>query len=273
MSSARHRRPPPPVLTQQRAALGALAATGASAALPLVTAAPASASAGVQAVAARAHRAVEQSPEAGTHSGSGTVHVVRTGEYLTEIARNLCVPGGWKAIYRENRAVIGADPNLIRPGQRLRIEVARCAAPPERHPAPPSAPEPTPTPTPTPAPKPTPAPAPTARTVWYTTADGIRESTTALPTPADPTRVFYYVYTPPDRSGVLRIASVPPGGGTDQYGVSWQLSPSGTTYQPLVGTYDRGPFGLFGHSSYILGLAHDQQLSLDWTHAADLNAP
>jgi len=264
MSGARHRRPPSAALAQQRAALGALAATGASAALPLVVAAPASAAATGSTVTGTV---VGATPADAPAAVAGTVHVVRTGEYLTEIARRLCVPGGWTAIYRENLGVIGADPNLIRPGERLRIPVARCAAPPARHPAP------GPAPRPEPRPAPRPAPGPTAPTLWYTAPDGTRQSTTVLPGSEEPTRVFYFVYTPPERSGPLRIADIPVGGGKDQYGVTWQPSPSGATYQPLVGTYERGPFGLFGHASYILGLGHDQQLSLDWNDAANLHAP
>jgi len=94
-----------------------------------------------------------------------------------------------------------------------------------------------------------------------------------LPSASDPQRVFYYVFTPPATTGPLRVADIPTGGGTDQYGVSWQLSASGSGYQPVVGSYERGPFGLFGSSSYILGLAHNQQLSLDWTAATDLDGP
>ena len=59
-------------------------------------------------------------------------HVVAKGECLWRIARGHLVAHGmsatgaevsrlWRAIYAENRAVIGADPDLILPGQILTI--------------------------------------------------------------------------------------------------------------------------------------------------------
>ena len=46
-------------------------------------------------------------------------HTVRAGETLSGVAEQLGVPGGWQPLYAQNRAVVGADPNLIRPGERL----------------------------------------------------------------------------------------------------------------------------------------------------------
>ena len=60
-------------------------------------------------------------------SGTGTtapatgVYVVRPGDTLSAIAQRHGVPGGWKALYERNRGVIGADPNLILPNQRLSL--------------------------------------------------------------------------------------------------------------------------------------------------------
>ncbi len=52
-------------------------------------------------------------------------HVVRTGESLWSIAEGQRWPGTrWQQIWSMNRAVIGGDPNLIRPGQRLRMPPA-----------------------------------------------------------------------------------------------------------------------------------------------------
>jgi murein DD-endopeptidase MepM/ murein hydrolase activator NlpD len=54
-------------------------------------------------------------------TGNGTRrHTVRSGETLSGIAQELGVPGGWQQLYAQNRSVIGGDPDLIRPGQRLR---------------------------------------------------------------------------------------------------------------------------------------------------------
>lgn len=49
----------------------------------------------------------------------GTLYVVRRGDTLSAIARRNKVPGGWQALYRINRATIGRNPALVRPGQRL----------------------------------------------------------------------------------------------------------------------------------------------------------
>lgn len=48
------------------------------------------------------------------------VHVVRRGETLARIAAQHRVRGGWQALYAANRALL-RSPNLIHPGQRLRI--------------------------------------------------------------------------------------------------------------------------------------------------------
>ncbi len=52
---------------------------------------------------------------------SGDVYVVRRGDTLSAIARNRDVPGGWQKLYRINKATIGSNPGLIRPGQRLHL--------------------------------------------------------------------------------------------------------------------------------------------------------
>jgi LysM repeat protein len=70
---------------------------------------------------------------------------VRPGDTLAGIAAALAVPGGWPALYAANRAVIGPDPDVIRPGAVLTVPLP--AAPPpaasgpgrQHHPAPPPA--------------------------------------------------------------------------------------------------------------------------------------
>jgi len=54
-------------------------------------------------------------------AASGDVYVVRRGDTLSAIARNRDVPGGWQKLYRINKATIGSNPGLIRPGQRLHL--------------------------------------------------------------------------------------------------------------------------------------------------------
>ncbi|MDW3848242.1 LysM peptidoglycan-binding domain-containing protein [Micromonospora sp. BRA006-A] len=53
-------------------------------------------------------------------SGAGE-YVVRRGDTLSEIAVAQRVDGGWRALHERNRAVVGDDPGLIFPGQRLRL--------------------------------------------------------------------------------------------------------------------------------------------------------
>ncbi|OKJ97070.1 peptidoglycan-binding protein [Streptomyces sp. CB03234] len=52
---------------------------------------------------------------------SGRVHTVQPGDMLISVARRFKVPGGWKALYKANEKVIGADPNRIRPGMMLSL--------------------------------------------------------------------------------------------------------------------------------------------------------
>jgi len=46
-------------------------------------------------------------------------YTVAKGDNLSAIARRFGHPGGWQALYQLNRARLGANPNLIYPGQRL----------------------------------------------------------------------------------------------------------------------------------------------------------
>ncbi|MFC1440451.1 LysM peptidoglycan-binding domain-containing protein [Streptacidiphilus sp. N1-10] len=89
----------------------------------------------------------------GSPETSTTVTVtVHQGDTLTGIAEEHRVSGGWESVYAANRQVIGADPDVIQPGEQLRLPGAAPAS------ARPTA-APTPTPTATPTPTPTPAPA------------------------------------------------------------------------------------------------------------------
>ena len=48
-------------------------------------------------------------------------YVVVSGDTLSAIATAHHVQGGWQALYERNKAIVGADPNLIFPGQRLTV--------------------------------------------------------------------------------------------------------------------------------------------------------
>ncbi|MFD4906463.1 M23 family metallopeptidase [Kitasatospora purpeofusca] len=126
----------------------ATAVTGAAFALPLVTT-----------VTAQAHEApaVGHTQQTSTWTGATSVdaapaapavpvaeaapaapvdYKVVGGDTLSKIADAKNVEGGWKALFEHNRSVIGANPNLIYPGQQLALgakaaEAAKPAAPAE----------------------------------------------------------------------------------------------------------------------------------------------
>ncbi|GAA3355284.1 hypothetical protein GCM10017744_017210 [Streptomyces antimycoticus] len=128
----RHRRPWPHRVS--RASL-AITAGGAGVALPLIgisqanAASAATPSSPAPAVTTVTHstaqpllivpKAVPEPPtKAQPQAGSYTVvH----GDTLSAIADTENVAGGWERLYEINRQVIGADPDVIRPGQRLTL--------------------------------------------------------------------------------------------------------------------------------------------------------
>ncbi|GHI86125.1 transglycosylase family protein [Streptomyces xanthophaeus] len=59
-------------------------------------------------------------------------YVVAPGDSLSAIATQQHVEGGWQALYETNRVTVGADPNLIFPGQRLTLRIT--TAPPAQNP-------------------------------------------------------------------------------------------------------------------------------------------
>ncbi|SCF21091.1 LysM domain-containing protein [Micromonospora viridifaciens] len=59
-------------------------------------------------------------PTVPTTGGSGT-YVVMRGDTLSGIAAQRHLAGGWHALYERNKRVIGDNPGLIFPGQRLRL--------------------------------------------------------------------------------------------------------------------------------------------------------
>ncbi|WBB69364.1 transglycosylase family protein [Micromonospora sp. WMMD812] len=52
---------------------------------------------------------------------SGDAYVVRPGDTLSQIADAHDVSGGWESLYQRNKQVVGDDPGLILPGQRLSL--------------------------------------------------------------------------------------------------------------------------------------------------------
>ncbi|MEU1230254.1 LysM peptidoglycan-binding domain-containing M23 family metallopeptidase [Streptomyces sp. NPDC005828] len=119
-AKGKHRRTKSSRLTRGLAAAGTggavvalplLGATGAHAATP--AAAPAQAVAQVKAAA------VEAAPAA-AKAAPKTYSVVR-GDYLSKIAADHHLAGGWQKLYKDNRQVVGEDPSLILPGMKLTL--------------------------------------------------------------------------------------------------------------------------------------------------------
>ncbi|MER0444819.1 transglycosylase family protein [Streptomyces sp. Edi4] len=68
--------------------------------------------------AAPEHHAAPPRPEVASAAPSGS-YTVRAGDTLSSVAEAHGAP--WQALYAANRAVIGTDPDLILPGQRLAL--------------------------------------------------------------------------------------------------------------------------------------------------------
>ncbi|MET9542686.1 transglycosylase family protein [Streptomyces sp. NPDC006553] len=63
------------------------------------------------------------------------MYTVTPGDSLSKIARDERVQGGWKRLYDANRPVVGDDPDLIHPGQRLTLRIAAPKKPPTKAPS------------------------------------------------------------------------------------------------------------------------------------------
>ena len=81
-----------------------------------------------------------------TGTGPTVEHTVRHGDTLSGIAEELHVPGGWKPLYAANRGVVGSDPDLILPGERITWHAAAASGTTGPKPAPPKPAPPKPAP-------------------------------------------------------------------------------------------------------------------------------
>jgi murein DD-endopeptidase MepM/ murein hydrolase activator NlpD len=114
----------------------AVAGTGGAAlALPLMGAAAANA-APAHSVSEQAVQSVPTSAKKAAASGAeknadSRTYTVKSGDYLSKIADEQHVDGGWKKLYADNREAVGSDPSLIHPGLKLSIggKAAQSAAP------------------------------------------------------------------------------------------------------------------------------------------------
>ncbi|MFE2531057.1 transglycosylase SLT domain-containing protein [Streptomyces sp. NPDC059371] len=110
---AKHRRMKTNVITRGMIAAGT---GGIALALPLVSATGASAATPAQApqAAKTAHTAVVPNVQLITYK-------VVAGDTLSKVAKKYPKSGGWKKLYAANRAVIGDNPAVIRPGLKLTV--------------------------------------------------------------------------------------------------------------------------------------------------------
>ncbi|MET7684743.1 M23 family metallopeptidase [Streptomyces sp. NPDC005423] len=133
-AKGKHRRP----RTQRLSRSIAVAGTGGAAlVLPLMgaagahaataTAAPEKAVRSVPAAAEKTSTTKATTTKASAAKASAAksagvrTYAVRTGDYLSRIAAEQDVDGGWNRIYQDNREAIGADPSLIHPGLKLSL--------------------------------------------------------------------------------------------------------------------------------------------------------
>lgn len=108
----KHRRPRMNTLTRGIIAAGT---GGAALALPIVGATGAHAAQPTQAAQA------PQAAQAAVPQVSLITYKVVSGDTLTKIAKKHSTSGGWQDLYKANRAVIGDDPAVIRPGLKLTV--------------------------------------------------------------------------------------------------------------------------------------------------------
>ena len=126
-AKGKHRRPKPKRFTRSIAVAGT---GGAALALPLMgaTGAHAATTQSVsQSVSEKAAQSLPVAEKKATEKKSAAHHAgvrtysVRAGDYLSKIADEQHVAGGWKKLYSDNRRAVGDDPSLIHPGLKLAI--------------------------------------------------------------------------------------------------------------------------------------------------------
>ena len=56
-----------------------------------------------------------------TAKATGKTYVIKSGDTLSKVAAANSVKGGWRALYQLNKSTVGANPNLIFPGQKIAL--------------------------------------------------------------------------------------------------------------------------------------------------------
>ncbi|MFJ3036735.1 M23 family metallopeptidase [Streptomyces tendae] len=128
-AKGKHRRTRAMRLTRAIAVAGT---GGAALALPLMGAAAANAAPAHSVSAQAAATSAKKSAASGDEKNSDSrTYTVKSGDYLSKIADEQHVDGGWKKLYADNRETVGSDPSLIHPGLELSIggRAAESAAP------------------------------------------------------------------------------------------------------------------------------------------------
>jgi murein DD-endopeptidase MepM/ murein hydrolase activator NlpD len=127
-AKGKHRRPKPKRFTRSIAVAGT---GGAALALPLMGATGAHAATAHSAPRSVSEKAVQSLPAVGkkatekkaaANSAGVRTYSVRAGDYLSKIADEQHVRGGWHKLYADNRQAVGADPSLIHPGLKLTLD-------------------------------------------------------------------------------------------------------------------------------------------------------
>ncbi|MFJ3442715.1 transglycosylase SLT domain-containing protein [Streptomyces sp. NPDC086081] len=114
----KHRRPSRNPITRGVVAVGT---GGAALTLPLLGATHASAA---EPQSAPAAQTVPQAVQPAT----SLTYTVAKGDTLYGIAEKYDVSGGWKQLYKANRAAVGDDPAVIHAGLKLKVATAKAAA-------------------------------------------------------------------------------------------------------------------------------------------------
>ncbi|MFD9375820.1 LysM peptidoglycan-binding domain-containing M23 family metallopeptidase [Streptomyces sp. NPDC059999] len=130
-AKGKHRRPKSSSLSRGFAVAGT---GGAALALPLIGAAGAHAAgapatAPVAAPVSAPDAAPAAAPQAPVSApvavkAAPTVYTVVSGDYLSKIAADRQISGGWERLYADNRQAVGSDPSLIHPGLKLTLGAA-----------------------------------------------------------------------------------------------------------------------------------------------------